>query len=220
MQARRFDGLNETREKTIKQTFPNLLYEIDDSLIGIFDNVFSKNYCEAVIDYFHRMEKAGAAHYRSQRKDVKTMMNVQDQSVDLMNYSHLELDELVVNDESFENLFWFACYPLYVERVPVLTISDPHFISDMKIQKTRLSEGYHVWHSETTTRAVSNRLMAFSVFLNDVAEGGETEFLYQRKRIAAKQGRLALWPAGYTHVHRGNPPMSGEKYILTGWVQY
>ena len=23
-----------------------------------------------------------------------------------------------------------------------------------------------------------------------------------------------------THVHRGNPPLSGSKYIITGWLEF
>ena len=58
------------------------------------------------------------------------------------------------------------------------------------------------------------------IYLNDVEEGGETEFLYQSIRVAPKAGTLLIWPAGFTHTHRGNPPLSGDKYIATGWVQY
>ena len=54
-------------------------------------------------------------------------------------------------------------------------------------------------------------------YLNDEFDGGETEFLYMNKRISAKQGRIIIFPAGFTHTHRGNPPIGGEKYIATSW---
>ena len=60
--------------------------------------------------------------------------------------------------------------------------------------------------------------MAWMVYLNDVPEGGETEFLYQKLKVKPKKGTVLIWPGGYTHLHRGNPPMS-DKYIATGWYQ-
>ena len=60
--------------------------------------------------------------------------------------------------------------------------------------------------------------MAWMVYLNDVEEGGETEFLYQKRKVKPKKGTILIWPGGYTHLHRGNPPMS-DKYIATGWWQ-
>jgi hypothetical protein len=57
------------------------------------------------------------------------------------------------------------------------------------------------------------------MYLNDVDDGGETEFLYQSKRYKPVKGRVLIWPAGFTHVHRGNPPLSGEKYIATSWLE-
>jgi hypothetical protein len=65
-----------------------------------------------------------------------------------------------------------------------------------------------------------NRVFAFTLYLNDVTEGGETEFLYQKCRIKPVQNRFVLWPAAITHIHRGNPPLSNDKYILTGWSEY
>ena len=60
-------------------------------------------------------------------------------------------------------------------------------------------------------------MVAWMVYLNDVEEGGETEFLYQSLRIKPKANMAVLWPGSFTHIHRGNPPLSGDKYILTGW---
>ena len=79
------------------------------------------------------------------------------------------------------------------------------------------TEGYHSWHSEDSPQTNSSRTLVWSVYFNDVEEGGETEFLYQNRRIKAVEGTLVIWPAGFTHVHRGNPPIGQDKYILTTW---
>jgi hypothetical protein len=92
-----------------------------------------------------------------------------------------------------------------------------HF-TDLKIQKTLPTEGYHVWHIEHGTGENANRAFVFSIYLNDVEEGGETEFLHFSKRVKPKTGRIVIWPAAFPYVHRGNPPLSGEKYILTSWM--
>ena len=55
------------------------------------------------------------------------------------------------------------------------------------------------------------------IYLNVVEEGGETEFLSQKKRYNPVAYTALLWPGSWTHQHRGNPPLSGDKYILTGW---
>ena len=86
-----------------------------------------------------------------------------------------------------------------------------------KLQKTKKGGGYHVWHHEQADIDSAQRILVWTMYLNDVEEGGETEFLYQSKRIKARKGKICIFPAGFTHVHRGNPPLSGDKYILTGW---
>jgi hypothetical protein len=69
-------------------------------------------------------------------------------------------------------------------------------------------------------REISQRLLVFILYLNTIEEGGETEFLYQKKRIQPVEGRLLIWPAGFTHTHRGNPPLKDNKYIVTGWLEF
>jgi hypothetical protein len=92
-------------------------------------------------------------------------------------------------------------------------------LTGLKIQKTLPTEGYHVWHIEHSSfRFDSKRAFVYSVYLNDVEEGGETEFLHFSKRVKPKAGRIVIWPAAFPYLHRGNPPLSGEKYILTSWM--
>ena len=55
------------------------------------------------------------------------------------------------------------------------------------------------------------------LYLNTIDEAGETEFLYMSRRVNAVAGRLIIFPAGYTHTHRGNPPIGQDKYIATSW---
>tara|TARA_B100000131_G_C17839337_1_gene501079 strand:+ start:39 stop:656 length:618 start_codon:yes stop_codon:yes gene_type:complete len=85
------------------------------------------------------------------------------------------------------------------------------------VQKTKPSQGFHSWHGESSAWPNMERLLAWMIYLNDVEEGGETEFLYQQKRFTPKTNTALIWPGSWTHSHRGNPPISGNKYILTGW---
>ena len=89
-----------------------------------------------------------------------------------------------------------------------------------KIHKVKEGQGYHVWHYENDGQPKLNqRLLAWMSYLKVPEEGGETEFLHQSKRIEPVVGRTLIWPAYFTHMHRGNPPLKGEKYYITGWFE-
>ena len=96
-----------------------------------------------------------------------------------------------------------------------------HFRSMItKVQKTEVGGGYMDWHFESSAPLMSHRIMTWVVYLNDLPEGeGETEFLYQHKRLRPKKGTVVIFPAAYTHTHRGNPPLTTTKYIATGWYE-
>ena len=87
------------------------------------------------------------------------------------------------------------------------------------MQKQRYvdKEGYHAWHyeNEVTEETMKMRQMAFMWYLNDVFEGGETEFRFQKTKVEARTGRAVIFPAFWTHTHRGNKPSSQQtKYII------
>jgi len=119
----------------------------------------------------------------------------------------------------FNQIFWNTCYPKYADEYSILKTHEHHGIYDIKIQRTQPGEGYHLWHCEDSTRRDCGRLLTFILYLNDEFEAGETEFLYLEKRIKPTTGTLLLFPGAFTHTHRGNPPIGGTKYIITGWVE-
>jgi hypothetical protein len=86
--------------------------------------------------------------------------------------------------------------------------------------------GYPYWHCELYPKAgdahgeTLHRTLLWTIYLNDGFGAGETEFLYQQRRIKPATGALLLAPAAFTHTHRGNRPEGGDKYIATSWVLF
>lgn len=95
-------------------------------------------------------------------------------------------------------------------------------IGGVQMQKYDAGRGnYAYWHCEVYPQAGDDpvhRTLLWMYYLNDVAEGGETDFWYQRRSIQPRAGRMVIAPAYFTHTHRGRVPVSGDKYILTSWL--
>ena len=180
-------------------------------------DVFSEEWCKGVINAFNIAEKQGFTRNRQDTENVRPLTKKDDfvfyQDIDLYHTNHKLSDE-------FNDVFWNVVYPQYANKYDILNQASQHNIYSLKIQKTEPSGGYHVWHFESDAREVSNRMAVWTVYLNDDFEGGETEFLYQNLRVEPKTGRCCIFPAGYTHAHRGNPPLTGTKYIVTGWIEF
>jgi hypothetical protein len=77
--------------------------------------------------------------------------------------------------------------------------------------------GFKVWHFENQHPSVITRTLVYMLYLNDIENGG-TEWLYQNIKLNAVKGDLVIWPAGFTHKHRG-VVTNKEKYIATGWFE-
>ena len=87
------------------------------------------------------------------------------------------------------------------------------------IQKYTMNEGFYKYHNDFYIDIDNNnyRKIAYIWYLNDVSEGGETEFL-NSILIKPKRGNILLFPACWTFPHRGIMPVSNDKYIVTGWL--
>jgi hypothetical protein len=64
------------------------------------------------------------------------------------------------------------------------------------------------------------RHLVFMTYLNDVTDAGGTEFLYQGITVQPRKGLTLIWPADWTHHHRGVVSPTQEKYIITGWFSF
>lgn len=107
-------------------------------------------------------------------------------------------------------------------RDVILYLYRPGFLNLQKYN--RGVGGYHHWHSEIYPRESNcetlHRVLLFMFFLNTVDEGGETEFYYQNRSISPQAGSMVIAPAGFTHTHKGQVPVSHDKYIVTSWILF
>jgi hypothetical protein len=194
-----------------------LKYQFKD-FIGIYENSFTKKECDDVIKLFEIYHKTGYTYSRL-RESTSSLSSKDDLSLDIGPSIELDWNPGFIN--SFHNRFYDYIYPLYNIQYPILHSLKKHKSKYIKIQKTCPTQGYHTWHCESDgTMGADQRVLSWILYLNDVEEGGETEFLYQSLRFKPKMGTFVLFPAYFTHTHRGNPPLNDVKYIATGWIEF
>ena len=93
-------------------------------------------------------------------------------------------------------------------------------LEGFNIQHYAPNEGYFEWHNERTTTNSPERALVWMTYLNDVDDGGETEFKYQNLKIKSQKGKTLIWPTDFTHTHRGITSPTQHKYIITGWFHH
>jgi hypothetical protein len=187
-----------------------------DNFIGIYDNYITEQECDKAIKIFEDQNKFDNTINRIAFEKASILKKQDQQYFALPGNMNVWWEELKAMIFNFD-----IAWNHYQKNVGALDAygQDTFCYTQLKIQKTLPTEGYHVWHVEHGKGfEIESRAFAYSIYLNDVKEGGETEFLHFSKRVKPKKGRIVIWPAGFPYLHRGNPPLSGEKYILTSWM--
>jgi len=189
--------------------------------IATYTGVYPDGYCQHLINEFNRLANSGAGSNRQKTDKVA---------------AHVKNDHQILFDigvhvaKPFEennsvNMFFDGlqeCYNDYSNTFSVLKDGKIRGTT-MKMQRTDPGGGYHVWHAEQNNGNQSARVVVYMLYLNTLAteSAGETEFLYQQTRIRPVENTMILWPAAYTHAHRGNTVFGNtSKYIVTGWFYY
>lgn len=193
----------------------NIQFRYEDNnedFIGTYYNLLSKDKCEELIDHFEQslndpdcMNNFIFGNNQMPQED----MSRKDVSLNIMG----ELKDYILSK-------LYECYEEYKDvyfPAKCLEAFSPH----VKMQRTPPRGGYHIWHSELNDISSIHRVLAWIIYLNDIPDGeGETEFLWQKRRVKPEFGKCVIWPAHFTHLHRGNPVYSEYKYIITGWFFY
>lgn len=189
--------------------------------IGMYEGVYPDGYCHHMIEEFERFHREGLCGNRQNSEGV-TKLQKQDEFVGLNIKNHTPSS---FNGECSLRIFFEGlqrCFDEYVNEFDVL--KEPSLkCSSVKMQKTMPGGGYHVWHPEQGNGDHASRGLVYSLYLNTLEPdaAGETEFLYQRCRIPPKENCMVIWPAAFTHTHRGNTVHGHHpKYIITGWFYY
>jgi len=87
------------------------------------------------------------------------------------------------------------------------------------LQRYREGEYYH-WHVDADNETLAPRQLVALWYLNDVEEGGETDFVFQDAHVTPEKGKLMLFPPFWTHEHRAAVVTKGVKYIATTWINF
>jgi len=178
------------------------------NFIGVYPKLAPEDYCdrmvarldELIIQSSGQMGQDANGGLES-RKDVSRFFERDD--------PHLTAETNQVLDKALG---------MYIDEYPSLGMLQ-FYSTCVKVQRTPPKGGFHKWHCEHGSSIDSStRCMVWMIYLNDMPEGeGTTEFIEQGLRLQPEKGTVVLFPASWTHTHRGNPVYTHDKYITTGW---
>jgi hypothetical protein len=181
-----------------------------EQFIGIFPNAINDDLCSEFVKWFNGLSEHNLTMSSMQNSGMPGLSR-KDEVIDIPDGLIATCFPKGMCQPLWQNLV--ECYKIYHNECDVENQLTSH---DFKAHRVHPSGGYHVWHHERSY-LTSFKELAWMIVLEAPKRGGETEFLHQSIRIEPKVGQLTIWPAGFTHKHRGNPPLEGQKTYLTGW---
>lgn len=182
-----------------------------NNCIYVKENAVSDEVCDTLIESFHK----NSWLHRSGTLGDSEVDTSKKMSTDAgLSFEHRLEDELPFVKALQKSL------EAWVKECPGLYEQDSFGICAYhNMQWYKPGEGYQQPHCEWTTAEESTvkRMGAWMFYLNDVEDGGGTEFPHQEFTAQPKRGTLVCFPAQWTHYHKGIVAPKEDKYILTGW---
>lgn len=176
----------------------------------------NEDVCDGLIDYFERnadCQKPGFVGSGFIDTSIKKSLDI------TILPKHIRKPGNEVFAAYFEQLN--ECFWDYLDDWDILKnfLKDAH-IGSFNIQRYDDRGHFGGLHSERTALGSAHRVLVWMTYLNDVPAGGETEFPYFGVKVIPVRGRTLIWPAEWTHAHRGCVVEKGPKYIITGWMHF
>lgn len=183
-----------------------------EDFIGIYPEYYSEKYCKDVINHYK--------FCNGLNKKVKEKAPINYLELCDTNCDPVVLHSSSVLGNSFATGVWEA-YSDYSKKYGVIPKLATHRISSsVKIQKINSGGDTEQWSCYNRDSLSSRKILTAVLFLNNVDQGGEIEFLYQSKRVYSDQGTLVLFPSSYTHSFRDNTPYGVDRYTLVTWLEF
>ena len=184
------------------------------TFIGAYENLAPNDYCDKMIETWEKI------YSDSSLRDNGVDGSISNQGIHNRKDFSLYFDEERNGTQDLQqqtNKLLDEGLKKYGAEYPSLEMRQ-YYSTRIKVQRTPPKGGFHTWHSEHASGEASSRILAWTIYLNDVPEGeGETEFLEYGIKVQPKKGTVCFFPASFTHIHRGNPVYTHNKYIATGW---
>jgi len=180
----------------------------------IFSCCISEKICDDIVEYFDNAAEKNQGTIAVPGEDdiLKKSKNSQEIRLDPQNPLY---KKYIIELQS--------CLYQYIQKFPFCNYYGAFSIlENIKIQRYPTGGGYLDFHTERGSKEFPNssRHLVFMTYLNSIAVGGGTEFFHQDLIINAEKGKTVIWPADWTHTHRGIPAEKDEKIIVTGWYNF
>jgi prolyl 4-hydroxylase len=181
------------------------------NFIGTFK--IDPNLCDKIIEFFN-----DNSNLHLKGETIDGIDEIKKKSIDLaVNPKDLCKPDHICLKDYFDHLFY--CYSQYRENWPFLNeVFQKVDIGSFNIQMYLPGGHFNKLHSERTSITTLHRLFAFMTYLNDDFCDGETFFEHYSLSVKPEKGKTLIWPAEWTHAHKGMVVNKGSKYIITGWL--
>ena len=178
------------------------------NFIEIYDEALPLDNCDKLIEYFNNNpQAAGRVGNRALLPDHKKSIELNDSLFSLHPLSYQLISSTL---KEYTDKYVEKYIPL--QHMEKWGVDDEFTLKKFEGE----DEGYKVWHTEHCI-TYPDRILVWMFYLNDAQSG--TQF-YNYPKIESKKGRLVIWPAGWTHYHKGVTPNKGIKYITSGWYSF
>jgi hypothetical protein len=192
-----------------------MLITHDEDYIRVIDGAFDLDLCSAACD---RFEQDSARH-----------TEIGDRCIELDLFGSARRSRWTPGAQSRETAWrpfadqvvatLTSAVTLYRTRWdPLLMMPDSWALEGLRVKCYR--PGVHEFrlHVDQANRASSTRFLACLIYLNSNEAG--TEFPQFGLTVAAKAGRILLFPPTWQYPHRGLMPTTDTKYIASTYLHY
>jgi hypothetical protein len=183
-----------------------------DELVIEFPKLIPDEWCDLIVEWFDiniHLQQPGRIVNNNDDKTVFEEFKLATQSIVPFETPMFELMTKI----------WHMSYDSYLNIVERAPIEDVYF-RDYSVRVYEKNIGFFKPHVDQHAGGTVTRLFAIILYLNDVKEGGETEFGNLNIKVKPEKGKVLMFPCNFLYPHHANVPISDPKYIATAFINF